>query len=85
MQHHIGESRQAAAWAGLANDVIYRVCDVYPKNFVGVAQLPQSPGAPPANSIRRWSGRVNELGFVGVQLEPGPVGRHVDRAAADRR
>jgi 4-oxalmesaconate hydratase len=61
-------------WTELANDVIYRVCNLYPKNFVGVAQLPQSPAAPPANSIPEMERTVNELGFVGVNLNPDPSG-----------
>jgi 4-oxalmesaconate hydratase len=74
MQHHIGDEQVSRVWTELANDVIYRVCNLYPKNFVGVAQLPQSPAAPPANSIPEMQRTVNELGFVGVNLNPDPSG-----------
>jgi 4-oxalmesaconate hydratase len=36
--------------------------------------LPQSPGAPPKNCIRELERIVNELGFVGVNLNPDPSG-----------
>jgi 4-oxalmesaconate hydratase len=36
--------------------------------------LPQSPGVPPANSIAELERCVNELGFVGCNLNPDPSG-----------
>src|SRR2546429_4985276 len=37
------------SWSRICNDIIHRICTLYPKNFVGVCQLPQSPGVPPVN------------------------------------
>ncbi len=54
--------------------MIHRVCTLYPKNFIGVCQLPQSTGVPPGNSIPELERCVNELGFVGCNLNPDPSG-----------
>ena len=51
MGHHIGNETTSRHWTEHCNDLIYRVCSMYPQNFVAVCQLPQSPGVPPANSI----------------------------------
>jgi len=74
MAHHIGDEATSRAWTELSNDMIHRVCGLYPTNFVGVCQLPQSPGVPPANSISELERCVNELGFVGANLNPDPSG-----------
>src|SRR3981081_2715389 len=65
MAHHIGNEATSTAWTRACNDLIARVCELYPQNFVGVCQLPQSPGAPPANSVRELERCVNEPGFIG--------------------
>ena len=76
MAHHIGDEAVSLAWSEQCNDLIARVCGLYPKNFVGVCQLPQSPGAPPAHSARELERCVNELGFIGCNLNPDPSGGH---------
>jgi 4-oxalmesaconate hydratase len=76
MAHHIGTEATSIAWARACNDLIARVCELYPRNFVGVAQLPQSTGADLAASIRELERTVNELGFIGVNLNPDPSGGH---------
>jgi 4-oxalmesaconate hydratase len=53
MGHHIGNETTSRNWTEHCNDLIYRVCSLYPDNFVGVCQLPQSQGVPPANSIAK--------------------------------
>jgi 4-oxalmesaconate hydratase len=76
MAHHVGTEATSIAWTRACNDLIARVCELYPQNFVGVCQLPQSPGAPPANSIPELERCVNELGFIGCNLNPDPSGGH---------
>src|SRR5213592_3890999 len=76
MGHHIGNETTSRHWTEHCNDLIYRVCSLYPQNFVGVCQLPQSPGVPPANSISELERSVNELGFIGCNLNPDPSGGH---------
>ena len=44
MAHHIGNEITSQRWTRACNDLIHRVCLLYPDNFVGVCQLPQSPG-----------------------------------------
>ena len=56
MGHHIGNESTSKAWTEHCNDLIYRLTKLYPRNFVGVAQLPQSPGAPIASSVRELYG-----------------------------
>ena len=76
MGHHIGDEEVSTAWTIANNDLIRRVVDLYPDNFVGVCQLPQSPGAPIAHSIHELERCVTELGFVGCNLNPDPSGGH---------
>jgi 4-oxalmesaconate hydratase len=76
MGHHVGDEAVSQAWTELCNDTIKRVIDLYPENFVGVCQLPQSPGASLENSIRELERCVVELGFVGCNLNPDPSGGH---------
>lgn len=74
MAHHVGDESVSLAWSRLSNDTIHRVCTLYPRNFVGVCQLPQSPGVPPANCVAELERCVTELGFVGCNLNPDPSG-----------
>jgi 4-oxalmesaconate hydratase len=74
MAHHEGDEAMSLAWARASNDMIHRVVRLYPDNFVGVCQLPQSPGVPIANSVGELERCVNELGFVGCNLNPDPSG-----------
>jgi 4-oxalmesaconate hydratase len=74
MAHHIGDATTSRDWAQVCNDLIHRACTLYPDNFVGVCQLPQSPGVPPANCIEELERCVKELGFVGCNLNPDPSG-----------
>ena len=74
MGHHVGNEATSQAWTRLCNDMIHRVCTLYPKNFIGVCQLPQSPGVPPERSAAELERCVNELGFVGCNLNPDPSG-----------
>jgi len=76
MGHHAGDEAVSGAWARANNDLIKRVVDLYPENFVGVCQLPQSPGVPIAHSAHELGRCVRELGFVGCNLNPDPSGGH---------
>lgn len=74
MGHHIGNEHTSRFWSEHCNELIHRVCTLYPKNFVGACQLPQSPGVDPAKSIPELERCVNEFGFVGCNLNPDPSG-----------
>ena len=76
MGHHIGNEQVSLQWSQQCNDLIHRVCELYPKNFIGVCQLPQSPGVPPEHSAKELERCVLELGMVGCNLNPDPSGGH---------
>ncbi|MDB5499620.1 MAG: amidohydrolase [Phenylobacterium sp.] len=76
MAHHIGDAEVSRRWTRICNDLIARVVALYPENFIGVCQLPQSPGADLAGSIAELERCVTELGFVGCNLNPDPSGGH---------
>ena len=76
MSHHIGKAETSQEWSRLCNDLIHRVCTLYPANFAPVCQLPQSPGVAPAGCIPELERCVEELGFVGCNLNPDPSGGH---------
>jgi 4-oxalmesaconate hydratase len=74
MGHHEGDQRISLEWTVACNNLIKRVVDLYPDVFVGVAQLPQSPGADLTATIAEMERCINELGFIGVNLNPDPSG-----------
>lgn len=74
MGHHAGDERVSIAWAVACNDLIARVVGLFPDAFAGVCQLPQSPGVPIARSVSELRRCVEELGFVGCNLNPDPSG-----------
>ena len=76
MAHHQGDAGVSQLWSRHCNDLIARVVELYPDNFIGVCQLPQSPGAPLAASITELERCVTELGFIGCNLNPDPSGGH---------
>ena len=76
MGHHVGDAAMSMDWSRVSNDCIYRVTQLYPNNFIGVCQLPQSPGVKPEECAAELERCVNELGFVGCNLNPDPSGGH---------
>jgi 4-oxalmesaconate hydratase len=72
MAHHYGDEETSRQWTRTANDLIHRVCTLFPESFVGVCQLPQSPGVSPANCVDELRRCVEEYGFVGCNLSPDP-------------
>ncbi len=76
MAHHLGDERVSQQWTAACNDLIKRVVDLYPEYFVGVCQLPQSPDVPIENSIAELERCINDLGFIGCNLNPDPSGGH---------
>jgi 4-oxalmesaconate hydratase len=76
MGHHVGDEAVSTAWARVSNDLIARVVQLFPDHFVGVCQLPQSPGVPISRSVNELRRCVEELGFVGCNLNPDPSGGH---------
>lgn len=73
MEHHVADQATAIAWARASNDLVHRVTELFPDAFAAVAQLPQTPGGdlgPVIDELRRC---VDELGFVGCNVNPDPA------------
>jgi 4-oxalmesaconate hydratase len=74
MGHHIGTAETSAEWSQVSNELIHRIAALYPDNFIGIGQLPQSPGVRPDNCIGELERCVKTYGFVAVNLNPDPSG-----------
>lgn len=85
MGHHIGNQSTSKYWTEHCNDLIYRITNLYPQNFIGAAQLPQSPQADMVASAAELERCVKELGFVGCNLNPDPSGGHWTAPRLDDR
>jgi len=80
MAHHVGDEATSRVWTCICNDLIHRVVQLYPDYFIGVCQLPQSPGVSIKNSVAELERCVLEYGFVGCNLNPDPSGGHLTSA-----
>jgi 4-oxalmesaconate hydratase len=76
MEHHVPDPEIATAWARACNDLIARVVTLFPGHFAGACQLPQTPGGSLDASVAELRRCVDELGFVGCNLNPDPSGGH---------
>jgi len=76
MTHHIGDFNTSATWAAICNELCYRVTQLFPKNFIGAAMLPQSPGVDTSTCLPEMRKCINEYGFVAINLNPDPSGGH---------
>lgn len=74
MGHHIGNESTSRFWTEHQNELIKRVCELFPDNFAPVAQLPQSPGVAPSQLITELVRCVEQMGFVGCNLNPDTTG-----------
>ncbi len=74
MEHHVPDPVTAVAWARASNDLVARVAELYPESFAGVGQLPQTPGGAMDDVVAELRRCVDELGFVGANLNPDPSG-----------
>ncbi|GGL10200.1 amidohydrolase family protein [Mangrovihabitans endophyticus] len=76
MAHHRDDETTSAAWARACNNLIARVVRLYPDRYAGVCQLPQAPDVPVDRLLPELRRCVEELGFVGCNLNPDPSGGH---------
>jgi len=74
MEHHVPDPAVARTWARNSNDLVHRVVELFPEHFAGVCQLPQTPDGALDDSIAELRRCVEELGFVGCNLNPDPSG-----------
>lgn len=76
MGHHVGNEHTSRFWTQHQNELIRRVCDLYPDNFAPACQLPQSPGISIDGSVAELERCVLEMGFVACNVNPDPSGGH---------
>ncbi|GAA1022662.1 4-oxalomesaconate hydratase [Acrocarpospora pleiomorpha] len=74
MGHEVGNEQTSLYWTQVNNDLIARVCDLFPDRFIPACQLPQSPGVSPANCLDELTRCVEEMGFVGCNINPDVAG-----------
>jgi 4-oxalmesaconate hydratase len=74
MEHHVPDPQIAIDWARACNDLIFRVTELFPRHFAGVCQLPQTPDGNLDACVDELRRCVEELGFVGTNLNPDPSG-----------
>ncbi len=72
MAHHVGNATTSRHWTEACNDLIHRAAVMFPDQIVPVCQLPQSPGVGLANCVDELTRCVEELGFVGCNVNPDP-------------
>jgi 4-oxalmesaconate hydratase len=76
MEHHVPDGDVAVAWARACNDLVHRVTVLFPREFAGVCQLPQTPEGNLDAAVAELRRCAEELGFVGCNLNPDPSGGH---------
>ena len=76
MDQHITDQATSEAWARASNDLVHRVEGLFPEHFAGVCQLPQTPGGGLDHVVAELRRCVEELGFVGCNVNPDPSGGH---------
>lgn len=74
MGHEVGDFKISLYWSQTNNDLIARVVQLFPDKFIGAAQLPQSPDSEPEQWIGELERVVNELGFVGANINADIAG-----------
>lgn len=69
-----GENRwdDIVSWAQDNNDMIARTIKLHPKRFRGVGGLPQATGVPVEKMFDEIKRCINDLGFLGVLINPDP-------------
>ncbi|MEU1600884.1 amidohydrolase family protein [Streptomyces sp. NPDC005708] len=83
MEHHVPDPDMANAWARASNDLVHRVSELFPDHFAPVAQLPQTPEGNLSGVITELRRAVEELGFVGANLNPDPSGTWAGKPMTD--
>jgi 4-oxalmesaconate hydratase len=72
LMHSHGRFEDVDTWVRLQNDLIHDNVLAYPKRFRGVAGLPQVNGLPVEVTFPELHRCIDELGFVGILLNPDP-------------
>lgn len=83
MRHDLSDARVASAWARACNDLVHRAARLYPTRLAPVAQLPQTPAGNIDACIVELRRVVEDLGFVGCNLNPDPSGTWAGKPLTD--
>lgn len=70
--HSVQPERIVHWYTEAANDIIARLCNLFPGRFRGIAGLPQCAGVSPRNTLEELERCVRELGFIGCMINPDP-------------
>lgn len=70
--HSAKPDRVVHWWIEANNDTIARTVALHPDRFAGMAGLPTCSGAPITDVLGELDRAINDLGFVGVSLNPDP-------------
>jgi 4-oxalmesaconate hydratase len=74
MGHDFGNALISRYWSEVNNDLLARACRLFPDQLSPVCQLPQSPGVSPREYVDELDRCVNDLGFVGCNINPDVSG-----------
>jgi 4-oxalmesaconate hydratase len=74
MGHELGSELVSRYWSEVNNNLIDRVCKMFPDSLIPGCQLPQSPGVSPKNCIPELERCIKELGFVVCNINPDVSG-----------
>ncbi len=72
MMHSMKPEKIVRWYCEAVNDTIALQVKLEPNRFRGIGGLPQCAGVSPKNSLDELDRCVNELGFVGVMINPDP-------------
>jgi len=70
--HSVKPDRVVHWWIEANNDLIAKTVALHPGRFAGMAGLPICAGSPVTDALPELDRAINELGFVGVSLNPDP-------------
>ena len=70
--HSTKPDRVVHWWIEANNDLIAQTVALHPTRFAGMAGLPICAGSPVADALPELDRTINDLGFVGVALNPDP-------------
>jgi len=74
MGHDFGSELVSRYWTEINNDLLARVCKMFPDKLIPCCQLPQTPGVSPKNCREELERCVKELGFVACNINPDVSG-----------
>jgi 4-oxalmesaconate hydratase len=72
LMHSHRRFKDVATWVRLQNDIIHQNVRKHPTRFRGMAALPQVNGLPIETTFDELHRCINDLGFVGILVNPDP-------------